>query len=92
MENDRNAPATKGDLETLRSELHDHMTELRSGLTEQMRDVQTELLRAFYSYAQSADTKLKEGEIADFTIRQRVTTVESRLTEIEKRLNLPPAA
>jgi len=57
-----------------------------------MRDVQTELLRAFYSYAQSADTKLKEGEIADFTIRQRVTTVESRLTEIEKRLNLPPAA
>ena len=56
MENDRNAPATKGDLETLRSELHDHMTELRSGLTEQMRDVQTELLRAFYSYAQSADT------------------------------------
>ena len=92
MENDRNAPATKGDLEELRAEIRNDMTELRAGLTEQMRDMQTEMLRAFYSYAQRADAKLKEGEIADFTIRQRVTVVESRLTEIEKRLNLPPAA
>ena len=90
-------PATKKDVEQLRSELMQQGEQLRSefqhgfdDLKEAMRDGQTEILRAFYSYAQSADAKMKETEIADMMLRQRLTAVESRLTEVEKRLNLPP--
>jgi hypothetical protein len=54
--------------------------------------VQTELLKAFYSFAQSTEVKLKDSEVADFMLRQRLTVAESRITEIEKRLNMPPAA
>jgi hypothetical protein len=72
---DRSAPATKGDV---------------LDILETMRDIQTELLKAFYTYAQSTDLKLKETEIADFTARQRITAVESRVTDLEKRLNMPP--
>ena len=61
-------------------------------ILEAFRDGQTEMLRAFYSFADSTDVKLKETEIADIMLRQRLTAVESRLTEVEKRLNLPPAA
>jgi hypothetical protein len=84
----RQEPATKQDIEQLRSEFQHGFDDLK----ESLRDGQTELLKAFYSFAQSTDTKLKEGEVGDFMLRQRLTAAESRITEIEKRLNLPPAA
>jgi hypothetical protein len=92
-------PATKQDLRELRTELKQDIEQLRSesnhafdDLKETMRDGQTELLRAFYSFAQSTDAKLKDTEISDMMLRERLTAVEMRLTEIEKRMHLPPAA
>lgn len=76
---DPSASATKGDL-----------IALEERLVEAFRDGQTEILKALYSFAQSTDVKLKETELADIMLRQRLTAVESRLTEVEKRLNLPP--
>jgi hypothetical protein len=85
---DRKAPATKGDIEDLR-------TEMKAGeerLLETMRDMQTEMLKAFYSFATTAEVRFKDTEIADMMLRERLTAVEMRVTQIEKRLNLPPAA
>jgi uncharacterized protein YicC (UPF0701 family) len=108
MEDNRNAQATKGDLEDLRQATKGDLEELRQeikqegsqlrtdmqhqydDLKETMRDVQTEILKAFYGYTQTTDAKLNEGEVADAAIRQRVTILESRLLEVEKRLNMPP--
>ncbi|MGA3236394.1 MAG: hypothetical protein ABSG03_08840 [Bryobacteraceae bacterium] len=78
----------KRDIEQNRSEFQHGFDDLR----ETLRDVQTELLKAFYSFAQSTEVKLKDSEVADFMLRQRLTVAESRITEIEKRLNMPPAA
>ena len=90
-------PATKADLAALRADFKTEIDQLRAeshhaydDLKETMRDVQTELLKAFYGYAKSTDAKLKESEIADMLLRERLTAVEYRLTEVEKRLNLPP--
>jgi hypothetical protein len=87
----------KQDVSELRTDLKQDVEQVRSefqhgfdDLKETMRDVQTELLTAFYSFAQSTDAKLKETELADIMLRQRLTAVESRLTEIERRINLPP--
>jgi hypothetical protein len=85
VKNELAGKATKGDLLALGESLTD-------SLTETMRDVQTELLKAFYSFAKSTEAKLSDAEISDHLIRQRVSAVESRITEIERRLNLPPAA
>ena len=87
---DLNAPATKGDLQKFAT--RDDLQQLEERLVETMRDVQTELLKAFYSFAKSTEAKLQDAEISDHLIRQRVSAVESRLTEIERRLNMPPAA
>jgi cell division septum initiation protein DivIVA len=96
---DPNAPATKQDVAQLRSEMTQGVAQLRSemqhqfdDLKETYRDGQTELLRAIYSFAGTADTKLKEAEMSDMMLRQRLSAVETRLLEVEKRLNLPPAA
>jgi hypothetical protein len=92
---DLNAPATKGDLELLRGEseqLRSEMNHQFDDLKETVRDIQTEILKAFYGYTQTTDAKLKESDQADYALRQRLTVVESRLLEVEKRLNMPPAA
>ncbi len=89
---DLNAPATKGDLQQLKGELTESMQHLEDRLTETMRDIQTEMLKAFYNYAQSADLRMKDNETVTHGLRERLGVVESRLTEIEKRLNMPPAA
>jgi chromosome segregation ATPase len=89
---DLNVPATKGDLqgavEQLRSEMQHQFDELK----ETLRDSQTEVLKAFYGYTQTTDAKLKETEQSDIALRQRLNAVESRILEVEKRLNMPPAA
>lgn len=72
----------------LRSEMHHNYDDLK----ETMRDVQTELLKAFYTFATTADARQKANESAHSGMNDRLTAVEQRVTELEKRLNLPPAA
>ena len=83
-----NAPATKQDIEQLRSE----MTHQYNDLVERMADGETRLLNAFYGYAQSNSKRLTEMEGNEVAIRSRIATIENRLMEVEKRLNMPPAS
>jgi hypothetical protein len=85
-------PATKQGIQRVEQDIHMLRSEFNHAfdeLNETMRDVQTELLKALYAHAQSTDAKLKESGIADMLLRQRLTAVEFRITEVEERLNLP---
>ena len=74
-------PATKDDLVALKDEL-----------VEAFRDGQTEILTAFYGFTETIQNRFKEQDQTEASLKRRMTTLESRLLEIEKRLNLPPAA
>jgi hypothetical protein len=76
MDNARNAPATKGDI---------------LDILEAVRDVETKLLNAFYGYAKSNDKRVLEVEGNEAVLRSRVATLETRVTDLEQRLNTPPA-
>jgi len=103
MDTDRNAAATKGDLQDLEARLEARLQGLDErhemlraemghsfdDLKEIFRDTQTELLKAFYNYAQSTDLKLKDGAESDANLRQRLSVVERRLTELELKVNFP---
>src|SRR5271157_746998 len=52
MDDDRNAPATKADLAELETRITDRLTEV-------MRDVQTELLKSFYGFMETVQTRFK---------------------------------
>jgi hypothetical protein len=75
--NNGHQPATKADIESLR---------------EQIRDSETRLLTAFYDFAKSNQQRLSALESSDASLSRRVGSIEDRLLEVEKRLNLPPAA
>ena len=57
---------------------------------ELLRDVETKLLNAFYGYAKSNDKRVLEAEANEAVLRSRLATLETRVTEIEGRLNMPP--
>ena len=81
MNDDRNAPATKADL-----------ADLEARLIEVIRDTQTETLKAFYGFVESVQTRFKAQDDTEAGLKRRLTVVEERLLELEKRLNMPPAA
>jgi hypothetical protein len=93
---DLNAPATKGDIqgavqgavEQLRSEMHQQYDDLK----ETIRDSETKLLKAFYSFAESNQQRLAQVEGTTNGVIARLVTLETRILEVEKRLNMPPAA
>jgi hypothetical protein len=114
---DRNAPATKGDIvdldqkleqfrsetnhqiEQLRSENRENLEQLRSevnhgyaDIVERMSDGETRLLRAFYDFATSNQKRMTEVEANEALMRSRLATLEDRILQVEKRLNMPPAA
>ena len=97
-----NVGALDGKLETLRTnvgELEEKLEILRTetnhhynDLVERISDGQTEILKAFYSYAQGNNKRIGELEGNEGAFRSRLATIEDRILEVERRLNMPPAA
>src|ERR1700720_2066469 len=103
MPNDDDRPATKKDLNDLRSEVHGEMDQLRTelngnmdrlrtdlhgdmdrlreNLVEQMRDMQTEVLRAFHGWASPIEIRLR----ALPNMEERLVLLEGRVSAIERR-------
>jgi DNA anti-recombination protein RmuC len=106
MADDLTARATKGGIGDLCSELHRTQDQLRerienvdtrlgeavSSLEESIHESQTEILRAIYGFAESAQQQFEEMDQTEASLKMRVTIIEGRLPEVEKRLNIPPAA
>jgi hypothetical protein len=61
-------------------------------LKEVIWDAQNELLKSFYGFMQTVQARFKEQDDADAALRRRIGILEERILEIEKRLNMPPAA
>ena len=100
-------PATKADIKALRDELieadrslRDDLSEViresqktvREELLEAMHDIETKLLRAFYDFAETNQKQVSELVRTNTVVFDRITTIERRLLEVEKRLNMPPGA
>jgi predicted nucleic acid-binding Zn-ribbon protein len=83
---DSNAPATKGDIQQLRTE----MSHQYDDLVERIADSETKLLQAFYTYAESNQKRVASIEMESAGLKSRLSTIEDRLTDVEKRLNMPP--
>ena len=107
MTDDENAPATKRDLALVTKDLavvtkglaalETRLDVRMDSLSEQMRDMQTELLKAFLPWQEQVRMQFRELEVntgnSVTTVKERMNILERRLWEIEKRLLMnPPAA
>ena len=102
-ENDRSAPATKGDLAVVKADISAVKEDIYavkadisavkgdiSAVLEAVRDTETKLLNAFYGYAKSNDKRVYETEANEALLRGRMAVLESRMTDLEERLNRSP--
>ncbi|MCZ6752785.1 MAG: hypothetical protein O7E51_13285 [Acidobacteria bacterium] len=76
-------PATKADLK-------EGLDGLRAELLQAIHDMETRILRAFYAYTEATQKHLADLDRSDGSMRDRMGTLEVRITEIEKRINFPP--
>jgi|ERR1017187_2564707 hypothetical protein len=95
-ENER-VPATKKDVAAVESSLPSQTHAFGDRLSKQMRDMQTELLKAIYHSQQDLQIQFLEFEVntgnSFHAINEQMSMMERRATEIEKRLLMnPPAA
>ena len=107
MAENENAPATKKDVAVVAKDvaavkkdlaaLETRLDVRMDSLSEQMRDMQTELLKAFLPWQRDVRIQFRELEVntgnSVQAIKERMDILQHRLQEIEKRLLMnPPAA
>jgi guanylate kinase len=89
-------PATKGDIQALEQRFEGRLdaSEQRvlGRMAEMNRELETRMLQAFYSFAETNDRRHVQGEAATAVAVMRLSTLESRILALEKRLDLPPAS
>jgi len=79
--NDRDSPATKGDLDDLKAEL-----------IAAMRDGQMKILNGLYSFADTVQDRYRGSDDFEANLKRRMATLEARILEVEKRLDFPRCA
>ncbi len=82
----------EGKLDAVKTSMFQRLDEMAATLEEGYRDTQTEVLKAVYSMGERVQARVGAQEAVVVSLQQRQASVEARLLEIEKRLNLPPAA
>ena len=82
----------KGEIQDLRTEVGASIQAARAEMLEAIHDAETRLLKAFYGFAETTQKALVQNIKQHGMLEERVATVESRVLEIERRLNMPPAA
>lgn len=94
-----NGPATRQDVidaverakEELRTDIEGAVKASEDRLTELVRNIETQLLQAFYGFADSMTKRVTQSDLNQALVLGRVATLENRMLEVEKRLNIPPA-
>ncbi len=73
-------------------ELRDVMNRHHCDLVERLAERQREIVKAFQSYTYDSSKRVTGFEYNDGEYSRRLEAIENRLLEVERRLNIPPAA
>jgi hypothetical protein len=68
-----------------KTELKTELSDLKSAMSEQMRDIETALLRAFQNYAQGVAAQIQKLTASDSATEIRMAALENRVLELETR-------
>jgi hypothetical protein len=66
------------------------MAQMGDDLRESRRDIQTEMRKAFYSFAESNQLRLASIETESEGMKKRLGILEERVFRLEQKSNQPP--
>jgi|SRR5690348_2561089 hypothetical protein len=84
-----NEPATKQDIFDFSGEMRAEMKGMEDRLVEAFRDAQTELLKAFYRFAESNRQRVTQLEGNQAALITGIGVLEDRMLELERKVNFP---
>ena len=94
---DRNHPATKGDVQDLASTVEDFKVEVNTRFQQfehrmeaLLHDMEGRIITSTYRVAESLQARLVEEEKESGSLKTRMGIMEDRILEIERRINMPP--
>src|SRR5262245_29093867 len=98
---ERTSPATRADFAELGEEIRQGMSDLKLAVNtrihefeqradQQLGDIATRLLTTIFHLAEALQSRLMDVERSDANVKHRLAMLEERLTELEKKLALPP--
>jgi len=94
---DPNAPLTRADLAALSQELTRSVESLTAGISDLERRLEAsistvaeKLLESVFRLAEALQSRVSDLERSDASLKHRLAMLEERITELEKKLNLPP--
>ena len=76
---------TEDEKPVTKTEMHEGLSELRTSLSEQMRDIETAILKAFHGYAQGVAAQIQKLNGSEAATEIRLAALESRVLELETR-------
>ena len=79
-------------IDTVQVNMMKRLDEMAAVLEENFRDSQTEVLKGVFQLAEAVQTRVGLHEAVVNSVQHRMGLLEARLLQIEKRLNIPPAA
>jgi len=77
-------------LEDFKVEVNTRFQEFEHRMEQQLSEMEGRILTSIYRLAESSQQRITQGEVNQASVNARLATFETRLTEIEKRLNMPP--
>lgn len=98
---DRKTSAWKADFADLGQEFRQEMMDLKLAVNtrlqefeqrveQQLGEVGARIVTTVFQLAEALQTRVSDVERSDATVKHRLAMLEERLTELEKRLNIPP--
>jgi len=98
---ERRASVRKADFADLSQELRQEMMDLKLAVNtrlqefeqrveQQLGEVGARIVTTVFQLAEALQSRLTDVERSDATLKHRLAMLEERLTELEKRLNIPP--
>jgi hypothetical protein len=92
MEIDRNAPATKGDVEDFKVEVNTRFREFEERMEQSRHEMEGRIITTMYRLMEAVQQRQTQSDVNLQAFNLRMSTMERRMLEVEKRLDIPPAA
>ena len=86
----RHAPLTRGDLEEIKTELNARFEAFEHHMETLLQQAEEKVLTAVFRLAETMQQRLIQAEATQAAFNMRLATLEERITELEKRLSMPP--
>jgi hypothetical protein len=84
-EQNENLPATKGDLNQLRTDTKSDLNQLRGDMTELIRGVETTLLKEFRKAMLPINSRVTSAKVLVNSFDERLEALEDRVLNLENK-------